>query len=85
MVREFLELKSIDAFLKVSENATLVIRCDPYLFVQYFGFMFYINLTNLKSEEVGNLLRRLKDKFVIVSNITKADSLSAFLKELKEQ
>ncbi|MGQ4913995.1 MAG: hypothetical protein ACP6IU_04500 [Candidatus Asgardarchaeia archaeon] len=83
MVREFLEVKSSDAFLKVAETATFVIRVDPYLFVQYFGFMIYIDLTRLKSEEVGALLRKLKDKFILIENIMRADSLSDFFAKKK--
>ncbi|MCD6484124.1 MAG: hypothetical protein J7L47_03320 [Candidatus Odinarchaeota archaeon] len=79
MVKEFLELEDADVFLKVAEKATFVIRVDPYMFAQYFGFMFYINLTNLASEEVGKLLKALRGKFIVTRKIIKADSITDFL------
>lgn len=90
MVKEFLELEDADVFLKVAEKATFVIRVDPYMFAQYFGFMFYINLTMLDSEEVGKLLKALRGKFIITRKIIKADSITDFLvkakiKEKKEE
>ena len=83
MVKEFLELDNADVFLKVAEKATFVIRVDPYMFAQYFGFMFYINLTNLASEEVGRLLKALRGKFIITRKIIKADSITDFLIKTK--
>ena len=83
MVKEFLELEDADVFLKVTEKSTFVIRVDPYLFAQYFGFMFYINLTRLDSEDVGKLLKALRGKFIVTRKIIKADSITDFLAKAK--
>ncbi|MGQ4833395.1 MAG: hypothetical protein ACP6IS_05855 [Candidatus Asgardarchaeia archaeon] len=84
MVREFLEITNPDTFLRITENATFVIRIDPYLFAQYFGFMFFIDLSKISNEQVGNLLRTLKNKSIIAKRIIKADSLSDFLNKMKK-
>ena len=85
MVREFLEVSNPDTFLKITENATFVIRIDPYLFAQYFGFMFFIDLSKISSEQVGKLLRAIKNKSIITKKIVKADSLSDFLKKMNKE
>lgn len=84
MVREFLEITNPDTFLRITENATFVIRIDPYLFAQYFGFMFFIDLSKISNEQVGKLLRTLKNKSIIAKRIIKADSLSDFLNKMKK-
>ena len=83
MVKEFLELEDAEVFLKVAEKATFVIRVDPYMFAQYFGFMFYINLSNLASEDVSKLLKVLRGKFIVTHKIIKADSITDFLIKTK--
>ncbi|MCD6515006.1 MAG: hypothetical protein J7L07_08780 [Candidatus Odinarchaeota archaeon] len=83
MVKEFLEITSPDVFLRIAEKATFVIRVDPFMFAQYFGFMFFIDLTKLSDMEVGRILRLLREKFVVTKRIIKADSITDFLEKMK--
>ena len=79
MVQEFLKVEDPETFRTVAEQSPLVIRRDPYLFAQYFAGMFFINLAELRQEEVKKLFRALRNKIVMVKKIVKASSISDFL------
>ncbi|RJS85192.1 hypothetical protein CW706_02050 [Candidatus Bathyarchaeota archaeon] len=84
MVQEFLKVEDPETFRLVAEQSPLVIRRDPYLFAQYFSGMFFIDLAELRQEEVKKLFRMLRNKIIMVKKIVKASSISDFLNKTKE-
>ena len=84
MVQEFLKVEDPETFRLVAEQSPLVIRRDPYLFAQYFAGMFFINLAELRQEEVKKLFRMLRNKIVIVKEIVKASSINDFLNKTEK-
>ena len=84
MVQEFLKVEDPETFRLVAEQSPLVIRRDPYLFAQYFAGMFFINLAELRQEEVKKLFRILRNKIVIVKEIVKASSINDFLNKTEK-
>ena len=84
MVQEFLKVEDPETFRLVAEQSPLVIRRDPYLFAQYFAGMFFINLAELRQEEVKKLFRTLRNKIVIVKEIVKASSINDFLNKTEK-
>jgi len=83
-VQEFLKVEDPETFRLVAEQSPLVIRRDPYLFAQYFAGMFFINLAELRQEEVKKLFRILRNKIVIVKEIVKASSINDFLNKTEK-
>jgi len=83
-VQEFLKVEDPETFRLVAEQSPLVIRRDPYLFAQYFAGMFFINLAELRQEEVKKLFRMLRNKIVIVKEIVKASSINDFLNKTEK-
>ena len=84
MVHEFLEVDSLEVFSKVAEKSSLIIRIDPFLFAQFYSFMFFINLGGLDTSEVRRLFDMLKGKTVIVKKTVKAYSLAEFTEKATE-
>ncbi|RLI13051.1 hypothetical protein DRO35_01520 [Candidatus Bathyarchaeota archaeon] len=84
MVQEFLKVEDPETFRLVAEQSPLVIRRDPYLFAQYFSGMFFIDLAELRQEEVKKLFRMLRNKIIMVKKTVKASSISDFLNKTKE-
>ena len=84
MVQEFLKVEDPETFRLVAEQSPLVIRRDPYLFAQYFAGMFFINLAELRQEEVKKLFRMLRNKIVIVKETVKASSINDFLNKTEK-
>jgi len=84
LVQEFLKVEDPETFRLVAEQSPLVIRRDPYLFAQYFAGMFFINLAELRQEEVKKLFRMLRNKIVIVKEIVKASSINDFLNKTEK-
>jgi len=84
LVQEFLKVEDPETFRLVAEQSPLVIRRDPYLFAQYFAGMFFINLAELRQEEVKKLFRILRNKIVIVKEIVKASSINDFLNKTEK-
>ena len=80
-MREFLELADVDSFMKIAENANLIVRIDPYVFINVYGLIFYINLGNLDKRDVRRVIVGLKDKIVVVKNIEVKGSIHQFLKD----
>lgn len=83
-MQEFLKVEDPETFRLVAEQSPLVIRRDPYLFAQYFSGMFFIDLAELRQEEVKKLFRMLRNKIIMVKKIVKASSISDFLNKTKE-
>ena len=83
-MQEFLKVEDPETFRTVAEQSPLVIRRDPYLFAQYFAGMFFINLAELRQEEVKKLFRILRNKIVIVKEIVKASSINDFLNKTEK-
>jgi len=83
-VQEFLKVEDPETFRLVAEQSPLVIRRDPYLFAQYFSGMFFIDLAELRQEEVKKLFRMLRNKIIMVKKTVKASSISDFLNKTKE-
>ena len=83
-MQEFLKVEDPETFRLVAEQSPLVIRRDPYLFAQYFAGMFFINLAELRQEEVKKLFRMLRNKIIMVKKTVKASSISDFLNKTKE-
>ena len=83
-MQEFLKVEDPETFRLVAEQSPLVIRRDPYLFAQYFAGMFFINLAELRQEEVKKLFRTLRNKIVIVKEIVKASSINDFLNKTEK-
>ena len=80
----FLKVEDPETFRLVAEQSPLVIRRDPYLFAQYFSGMFFIDLAELRQEEVKKLFRMLRNKIIMVKKTVKASSISDFLNKTKE-
>jgi len=80
LVREFLEVDDLETFRRVAEQSPLIIRRDPYLFAQYFGVMFFINLTILDQGDVKRLFEMLKGKIIIVKSWVKASTITEFIR-----
>lgn len=83
-MQEFLKVEDPETFRLVAEQSPLVIRRDPYLFAQYFAGMFFINLAELRQEEVKKLFRMLRNKIVIVKEVVKASSINDFLNKTEK-
>ena len=83
-MQEFLKVEDPETFRLVAEQSPLVIRRDPYLFAQYFSGMFFIDLAELRQEEVKKLFRMLRNKIIMVKKTVKASSISDFLNKTKE-
>jgi len=81
MVREFLELTSVEALVKVAEEAKVVIRMDPIIIVPLYGLTFFLDLRKMKEGEVKEIFMKLREKIVLVNRIVLKDSLNELVKD----
>ena len=79
-MREFLEIADIDSFMKVAESANLIIRIDPYILVNVYGLIFYVDLGKLDKRDVRRIFQGLRDKLIIVRKTEVKKSIYEFLK-----
>lgn len=80
-MKEFLELVDVDSFMKLADKASVVIRLDPYVFINLYGLTFYINLSKLDRRDVRRVIYGLKDKLIMVRKSTVTKSIKEFLEE----
>lgn len=79
-MREFFEIEDIASFIKVSRLSEFVIRLDPFLFVNVYGLVFYLDLSKKDSKEISNLFTSLSDKIVFSTKAEVSTSFKEFLK-----
>ncbi len=82
MVKEFLELTSLDALVKVAEGAKVVIRMDPLILIPLYGLTFFLDLRKMNDGEVKEIFMKLREKIVLVNRIVMEDSLSDLIKKV---
>ncbi|NHV06883.1 MAG: hypothetical protein HA495_06035 [Thaumarchaeota archaeon] len=79
-MREFFEVEDISSFMKVSRLSELVIRLDPFLFVNVYGIVFYLDLSKKDPKEISNLFTSLSDKIIFSTKAEVSTSFKEFLK-----
>lgn len=79
-MREFLEVESWEDFVRIAQNANLVIRIDPYVFVYLYGLIFFIDLGKLSDEDVKRLFQALREKLILVKRVETSRSIFDFLR-----
>ena len=84
-MREFFEVADTDSFMKLAENVNAVIRVDPYVFINFYGLIFYLNLGRLEKKDVRRIIQGLRNKLVVVKRMDIRDSIYAFLTEKTEE
>ncbi|MCX8188285.1 MAG: hypothetical protein N3F64_01070 [Nitrososphaeria archaeon] len=82
MGKEFLEITSLDALIKVAEEAKVVIRMDPIIIIPLYGLTFFLDLRKMNEGEVKEIFIKLRDKIVLVNRIVMEDSLSDLIKKV---
>ncbi|MEM2153736.1 MAG: hypothetical protein QXY76_02400 [Nitrososphaeria archaeon] len=82
MPKEFLELTSLDALVKVAEEAKVVIRMDPIIVIPLYGLTFFLDLRKMNDVEVKEIFLKLREKIVLVNRIVMEDSLSDLIKKI---
>ncbi|MEM1985385.1 MAG: hypothetical protein QXG36_05130 [Nitrososphaeria archaeon] len=82
MPKEFLELTSLDALVKVAEEAKVVIRMDPIIVIPLYGLTFFLDLRKMNDGEVKEIFLKLREKIVLVNRIVMEDSLSDLIKKI---
>jgi hypothetical protein len=79
-MREFFEIEDISSFVKISRLSEFVIRLDPFLFVNVFGLVFYLDLSKKTSREVSNLFTSLSEKIIFTTKAEVSSSFNEFIK-----
>ncbi|MEM0053214.1 MAG: hypothetical protein QXL89_03445 [Nitrososphaeria archaeon] len=82
MPKEFLELTSLDALVKVAEEAKVVIRMDPIIIIPLYGLTFFLDLRKMNEGEIKEIFLKLREKIVLVNRIVIEDSLSDLIKKI---
>lgn len=82
MPKEFLELTSLDALVKVAEEAKVVIRMDPIIIIPLYGLTFFLDLRKMNEGEVKEIFLKLREKIVLVNRIVMEDSLNDLIKKM---
>lgn len=82
MAKEFLELTSLDALIKVAEEAKVLVRMDPLIIVPLYGLTFFLDLRKMSEGEVKEIFMKLREKIVLVNRIIMEDSLSDLIKKV---
>lgn len=76
-----MELTSVEALVKVAEEAKVVIRMDPIIIVPLYGLTFFLDLRKMKEGEVKEIFMKLREKIVLVNRIVLKDSLNELVKD----
>ena len=80
--RDYLKVEDIDDFLKIAEKCDVILRIDPFLIVNFYGTMFYIDLGEIEEDMVKRVISGLKAKIVNIRQTKSYKSVSEFyLKE----
>jgi len=82
MPKEFLELTSLDALVKVAEEAKVIVRMDPLIIVPLFGLTFFLDLRKLREDEVKEIFTKFREKIVLVNSIVMEDSMIDLIKKI---
>lgn len=82
MPKEFLELTSLDALVKVAGEAKVVIRMDPIIIIPLYGLTFFLDLRKMNEGEVKEIFLKLREKIVLVNRIVMEDSLNDLIKKM---
>jgi len=82
MPKEFLELTSLDALIKVAEEAKVIVRMDPLIIVPLFGLTFFLDLRKLREDEVKEIFTKFREKIVLVNSIVMEDSIINLVKKV---
>jgi len=82
MPKEFLELASLDALIKVAEEAKVIVRMDPLIIVPLFGLTFFLDLRKLREDEVKEIFTKFREKIVLVNSIVMEDSIIDLVKKV---
>jgi hypothetical protein len=82
MPKEFLELTSLDALVKVAEEAKVIVRMDPLIIVPLFGLTFFLDLRKLREDEVKEIFTKFREKIVLVNSIVMEDSMIDLVKKV---
>ncbi|MGB9727056.1 MAG: hypothetical protein ACPLZF_01490 [Nitrososphaeria archaeon] len=82
MAREFLELTSVDALIRVAEEAKVVVRMDPLIVVPLYGLTFFLDLRKMNEVEVKEIFAKLREKIVLVNRILMEDSLNDLIRKV---
>jgi hypothetical protein len=82
MPKEFLELTSLDALVKVAEEAKVMVRMDPLIIVPLFGLTFFLDLRKLREDEVKEIFTKFREKIVLVNSIVMEDSMIDLVKKV---
>lgn len=78
MSREYIEVESLEDFMRVAEKVEVILRLDPFIIINYYGTIFYLNLSNLSPENVRKILTWLKGKLINIKSIDSYKSLRDF-------
>jgi len=76
MPRDYIEVESVEDFVKVCEKVDIVLRIDPLLIANYYGIFVFIDLRRLNGGEIRKLISAIKDKIVHVRRHVVATSIS---------
>jgi len=79
-MREFFEIEDISSFIKASRLSNFVIRLDPFLFVDVYGLIFYIDLSKKSPQEISNLFNALSEKLIFSTKAETSSSIKEFIK-----
>jgi len=82
MPKEFLKLTSLDALVKVAEEAKVIVRMDPLIIVPLFGLTFFLDLRKLREDEVKEIFTKFREKIVLVNSIVMEDSMIDLVKKV---
>ena len=82
MPKEFLELTSLDALIKVAGEAKVIVRMDPLIIVPLFGLTFFLDLRKLREDEVKEIFTKFREKIVLVNSIVMEDSIIDLVKKV---
>ncbi|MBO3801181.1 MAG: hypothetical protein QXS21_02460 [Thermoproteota archaeon] len=66
--------------MKVSRLSEFIIRLDPFLFVNVYGLIFYLDLTKKDQKEISDLFTSLSDKIIFSTKAEVSTSFKEFLK-----
>lgn len=82
MPKEFLELTSLDALIRVAEEAKVLVRIDPLIIVPLFGLTFFLDLRKINENEVKEIFTKFREKIVLVNSIVMEDSMIGLVKKV---
>ncbi len=77
-----MELTSVDALIRVAEEAKVVVRMDPLIVVPLYGLTFFLDLRKMNEVEVKEIFAKLREKIVLVNRILMEDSLNDLIRKV---